>query len=209
MFEQTVTLLLTGEFVCHVSHPEEFRFIEDDAHRQEIDQFVGKIGRRLAATSHRSGFYLAYARCGESEREAIRTYFSMVKADLAPVVGFLHAVMRATGQEDLLMHGATLETSTIMAQIDQDPGLRNELQTVASLFKSTTADGSHRSMFDRVLREMRKGGYLCLVNTERGLYQVTSKVEYLLEVVAFLQENDETLKRGLDEELEGETPAML
>lgn len=209
MFEQTVTLLLAGEFVCHVSHPEEFRFLEDAENQQEIDKFVGKLGRRLATTLHQSGFYLAYMHCRESEREAIRTYFAIIKADLAPVVGFFHTVIRTTGREDLLMHGATLETSAIMAQIDQDAGLRNELQTVASLFRSTTADGSHRSMFDRVLKEMRKGGYLCLVNAERGLYQVTAKIEYLLEVVAFLQANDETMKSALDEEAKGETPALL
>lgn len=209
MFEQTVTLLLAGEFVCHVSHPEEFQFLEYAGNQQDIDTFVGKIGRRLATTSHQSGFYLAYARCGESERDAIRAYFATIKADLAPVVGFFHTVIRTTGREDLLMHGTTLETSAIMAQIDQDAGLRNELQTVASLFRSTSADGSHRSMFDRVLKEMRKGGYLCLVNAERGLYQVTAKVEYLLEVVAFLQANDETMKSALDDEAEGETPALL
>lgn len=209
MFENVVTLLLAGEFICLVRHPEEFRYLEDESCRQEIDAFVGKIGRRLAVTSHQSGFYLAYARFGETERDAIRSYFASVKSDLAPVVGFFHTIIRATGQEDLLMHGATLETSAIMAKIDQDAGLRHELQTLSSLFKSTTGDGSHRSMFDRVLREMRKGGYLCLVNQERGLYQVTAKVEYLLEVVTFLQENDETMKGTLDDEAEGESLPML
>lgn len=209
MFEQTVMLLLAGEFVCRVSHPEEFRYLENDEHRQEIDEFVGKISRRLVATSHQSGFYLAYARCGEDERTAIRAYFGEIKSNLAPVIGFFHTIMRATGQEDLLMHGATLETSTIMAQIDQDAGLRNELQMVATQFKTISADGSHRSMFEKVLKRMKDAGYLCLVNAERGLYQVTAKVEYLLEVVTFLQENDETMKGALDEDSESETARLL
>ncbi len=209
MFEKVVSLLFAGEFICHVSHPEEFLYLEDESKRQEIDQFVGKIGRRLAATSHQSGFYLAHARCGEAEREFARSYFATVKSDLAPVIRFFHTIIRVTGQEDLLMHGSTLETSAIMAKIDQDAGLRHELQTLSALFKSTAGDGSHRSMFDRVLREMRKGGYLCLVNAERGIYQVTAKVEYLLEVVTFLQENDETMKGALDEEEEGGTPLLV
>lgn len=106
-------------------------------------------------------------------------------------------------------HGSTLESSAIMAQIDQDAGLRNELQTVATHFKSISSDGSHRSMFEKVLKRMKDTGYLCLLNPERGLYQVTAKIEYLLEVVTYLQENDETMKGTLDEDAEGETASLL
>ena len=209
MFERTVMLLLAGEFICRVSHPQEYRHLEDEGHRQEINDFCARIGRCVIPTSHQSGFYLAYARCGEEERAAIRTYFGEIKANLAPVIGFFHTIIRATGQEDLLMHGAILESSAIMAQIDQDAGLRSELQIVATQFKSISADGSHRSMFERVLKRMKDAGYLCLVNAERGLYQVTAKLEYLLEVVTFLQENDETMRGALDDEPEGETGQLL
>ena len=78
------------------------------------------------------------------------------------------------------MHGATLETSTIMAP-DHESGRRHcvtGLQMVATRF------GNHlrrwfpaRSVFEKVLKPNEKdaAGYLCLVNARRGLYQVTAK----------------------------------
>jgi predicted transcriptional regulator len=102
-----------------------------------------------------------------------------------------------------------IESSAMMAKIDQDAGLRNELQTVATIYKTIATDGAHRVMFERILRKLKESGYLTLANTERGLYQVTAKVEYLLEVVRFLQENDETLKGIMDEETAGEGASLL
>ena len=202
-FERTVLLLLSGEFICRISHPEAFKFLESEEERNDVDGYFSRIGRRLARTAHQSGYYLAFGRCGEDERTAIRSHFSEIKGTMTPIVLFFQLVMRATGREDILMHGAMIESSAMMAQIDQDAGLRNELQTVASMFKSSATDD--RSMFQSLLTKLKSGGYLSLVNPERGLYQVTAKVEYLLEVVRFLQENDETLKGiGEEESVEGQ-----
>lgn len=209
MFERVVMLLLAGEFICKVSHPAEYQFLEREDERTEVDRYIARIGRRLAQTRHQSGFYLAFVRSGEQEKETIRRHFAEIKASLTPVVMFFQLVMRTTGREELLMHGALIESSAMMAQIDQDAGLRNELQTVATVYKTIAADGAHRSMFERILRKLKDSGYLTVANVERGLYQVTAKVEYLLEVVRFLQENDETLKGIMDEEPAGEETPLL
>lgn len=196
-FETAVRLLLSGEFICPVSHPDEYRYLKDDGTRSDIDHYLSRIGRRLTTTSHGSGYFLAFSHCGETERAAIKAQFAEIKGTLAAVATFFRLVMRATGREDLLMHGATLESSVLMAQIDQDPALRNELQTVSNLFKQN--EGSNRQVFDRILGRLRNGGYLQLIDAERGFYQVTAKVEYLLDIIRFLQENDETLKGQSDE----------
>jgi len=206
-FEAAVRLLLSGEFICPVNHPEEYRYLKDDGTRSEIDHYLSRIGRRLTTTSHGSGYFLAFTHCGETERAIIKAQFTEIKGTLAAVATFFRMVMRATGREDLLMHGATLESSVLMAQIDQDPALRNELQTVSNLFKQN--EGSNRQVFDRILGRLKNGGYLQLVNAERGLYQVTAKVEYLLDIIRFLQENDETLKGQSDEADDGQGSADL
>jgi len=208
-FERVILLLLSGDFICKVSHPDAFKFLEREEERAEVDRYLSRIGRRLARTSHQAGYYLTFIRVGEDERDTVRSHFAEIKGTLTPVVLFFQLVMRATGREDMLMHGAIIESSTLMSQIDQDAGLRNELQTVATIYKAIAADGAHRSMFERILRKLKESGYLSLVNAERGFYQVTSKVEYLLEVVRFLQENDETLKGLVEEDQTGESQSLL
>jgi hypothetical protein len=97
-----------------------------------------------------------------------------------------------------------------MSKIDQDAGLRNELQNVALIGRATAVEGVHRAMFDKLLAKLRAEGYLVLANAERGLYQVTSKMEYLLDVVHFLQENDPVLAKPPEaEEEEGATRLLV
>lgn len=207
MFERTVFLLLQGEFICQVSHPDEFRFLENEASLDEVSRYLVRLGRRIARTPHGAGYYLAFSHIGESEREAIKAHFHDFKGTIGPVVLFFQMVMRATGREDLLMPGAVLESNVIMSKIDQDPGLRNELQNVALISRATGADGAYRTMFDKLMAKLRAGGYLSLANAERGLYQVTSKLEYVLDVVRFLQENDPTLSKSVEGEIEDEDAA--
>lgn len=200
MFESVVFLLLSGQFICRVSHNEAHDYLSDEARRHEVEVYLSRIGRRLARTTHGSGYYLAFARCGEDERKAIRTHFAEVKGTLAPVVMFFHLLMRTTGKDDLLMQGTIIQTPTLLAQIDQDPTLRNELQSVATMLKAIANDGSHRTMFDKVIRRLTADGYLVLVNSEQGYLQVTAKIEYLLEVVRFLRDNDEALRTIVDDD---------
>lgn len=199
MFERVVFLLLQGEFICAVSHPEEHRFLEDEGKREEVARYLSQVSRRIARTPHGSGYYLSFSHVGAGERDAVKAQFQEVKTSLAPVVLFFQMVMRATGREDLLMPGALIESHLIMSKIDQDAGLRNELQNVALISRATGADGAYRSMLDKLFGRLRTGGYLALVNAERGLYQVTAKLEYLLDVMRFIQENDPVATKGAGE----------
>lgn len=207
MFERAVFLLLQGEFICQVSHPDEFRFLENEASFDHVSRYLAQLGRRIARTPHGAGFYLAFSCVGESERDAIKAHFQDFKGTIGPVVLFFQLVMRAMAREDLLMPGAILESNAIMSKIDQDPGLRNELQNVALISRATGADGAYRTMFDKLLTKLRSGGYLSLANGERGLYQVTSKLEYVLDIVRFLQENDPALSKSAEGEIDDEAIA--
>lgn len=209
MFESVILKLLQGDFICSVSYPDEFRFLSDEGNQEDVSRYFSRIRRRLAKTPHESGFYLAYTNVAEGDRQAIKTHFQDIKAGLGPVAMFFQLVMRATGQEDLMMHGAIIESAAVMATIDQDVSLRAELQNLAVLSKTTASESSQRGLFDKLVNKMRTEGYLVLSNSERGLYQVTSKMEYLLDVIRFLQENDPVLAKSSEPEDEPETGQLL
>lgn len=200
MFERVIFLLLQGEFICPFSHPDEFRYLDDERNRDDATRYLARLSRRLAQTGHKSGFYLAFVSVGESERDAVKAHFQDIKSTIGPVILFFQLVMRTTGSEDLLMPGALLQSNVIMSKIDQDAGLRSELQNVALNTRVTPAED--REKFNKLLVRLRSDGYLVLANAERGLYQVTSKMEYLLDVVRFLQENDPVLAKSAEDEEE-------
>lgn len=82
MFEQTLTLLLAGEFICEVRYPEAWRFLRDEAHRADAEAFLARLGRRLARTRQHGAWFAAYLEIGTDERRAIRDGFADIKHNL-------------------------------------------------------------------------------------------------------------------------------
>lgn len=208
MFERVVFLLLEGAFICRVSHHEAFDFLNDEDNLSHVEDFLAKIGRRVARTSKQSGFYMVFASYGDQERATIRSNYADIKNNLIPVVSFFNLVMRTTGQEDILMCGTAVEADTLIGKIDQDISLRNEMQSLGARFKAISSDTTQRKLLDNILKKLVSDGYLKLANPERSIYQVTSKIEYLLDVIKFIYETDETIKIG-DEQPESETGTLL
>ena len=186
MFEQVVTLLLSGEFICNVRYPDAWRFLEDEARRKDVDAFLGRLGRRLASTRQGGAWFAAYRQIGTTERRAMRETFADIKHNLRFLVGFFVHVMQALRQDHALAPGSIIEANRLMAAIDENPNLRGELQALAGLGKGPVSDGTLRGNLERLLKKLRDDGYLVLANPEREIYEVTGKIEYLQEVVDFL-----------------------
>jgi hypothetical protein len=71
MFEQTLTLLLAGEFICSVRYPDAWRFLEDEGQRREVEAFLGKLGLvGSAAGPHPPGRGLVRGLPSRSERRS-------------------------------------------------------------------------------------------------------------------------------------------
>ena len=209
MFERVVFLLLQGAFICRVSHPDAYEFLNNDGNLASVEEFFSRIGRRVTRTSKQSGFFLVFAHYGEQERAAIRANYTEVKNTLAPVVAFFNLVMRVTGQEDILMFGTAIEADTLLGKIDQDISLRNELQSLGARYKVFVTDSTQRKLLESILKRLVGDGYLKLANPERSIYQVTSKIEYLLDVIRFIHEADETLKVGDEQAVSDGEPGNL
>lgn len=193
MFERVVFCLLEGAFICRVLHPEMADFLSDEENLRAVDAFLGRLGRRVARTSRQTGFYLAFANYGDNERAKIRANYTDIKNSLGPVVSFFKMVIRITGHEELLMQGAIIEVDTLMGKIDRDASLRSELQSVGIRFK-TSSDTSQRKQLESIIKRMVSDEYLVLVNPERMIYMVTAKIEYLLDVIAFIYAHDDAVK---------------
>lgn len=186
MFETTLTLLLSGEFICNVRYPDAWRFLEDDAQRRDAEQYLARLGRRLARTRQGGAWFAAYVEIGGDQRRAIREGFADIKHNLRLLVGFFVHVMQALRQEQFLAPGSIIESSRLLAAIDENPNLRSELQALATHGKGQGNDGTLRGTLDRLLKRLHDDGYLVLANPEREIYEVTGKIEYLQEVVDFL-----------------------
>ncbi|MGO4414402.1 hypothetical protein AB4Z27_15715 [Cupriavidus sp. KB_39] len=190
MFEQAMSLLLSGEFVCEVRYPEAYRFLAVESNQKDANSYLIRIGRTLAATEQGGAWYGAYDRIDQDERRAIKEEFARIKQQIRFLVDFFVKSMRATGREVFYSRGDKIEAHALMAAIDGNPGLRAEFQALGNVGRGVATDGKMKGSLDRKLRMLVDEGYLIVANAEREIYQVTGKIEYLTEIVQFLMTAD-------------------
>lgn len=200
MFDSALRLLLSGAFVCETTAESEYRFLQDETNRRQADDYLRKIGRRLAATGSGHAFFMAYAEVGSGERTEVRRLFGEIKHDLRPVVNFLRFIMQTLRQEETPTPGERIDFPAIFKAVSSSAQLTNELRGFATLGKDFTAtEASVRSMLDKVFLQLTRGGYLMLIDREREVYAFTGKIAYLFEVIEFLLANEQIAEEATDE----------
>ena len=209
MFENVVLLLLSGEFICNTSQPQAFQFLSNAENLSDVEHYLSKIDRRLAKTGRDSGFYLAYASYSDRNLSAAKTQFTAIKHTFRPIIDFFNLVLRITGDESILLAGTAIEADTLLGKIDQDTALRSALQIIGTMLKASSTDGTQSKLLLSVLKKMTSDGYLKLVNPERSVYQVTSKIEYLHDTLEFVMACDESIKEQEEDDLNGETGKLV
>lgn len=209
MFSEACRRLLEGAFICNTAYPDLFAYLSEDGARGEVDEFLSRVGLRLAATPHAEAYYAAHDSVGPQDRTEIRGLFREIKYELRPVLAFLNLVMQATHADTTLSAGDTLSFPTLLHSVSENAHLDELLRSFANLgVEFGAADANARSILDKVLQRLTRAGYL-VADRERDRYQVTGKIDYFYEVLDFLAENEADIQDTTDSDPEPATGQLL
>lgn len=191
MFERTAIRLLEGGFVCESTMPECFRWLRLQEAQDEMSEFLGKIGRRLAVTPRGMAFYAVWKTIGNDERAEVRRVFASVKQSIRPMVHFLTLCMDAGSKNASPAPGDTVEYPALLKAITDNAHLLEVLRGFGLMGKDfAVTDSSAKGMLDKVVAQMEKAGYLAIFNEEQMTYRFTGKLDYFHQVVDFLLDHE-------------------
>lgn len=199
--------LLAGEFVCAVSDDNAFRHLANEETRDAIDDYLRPLNRRLASNDEGSVYFLAWRQLNEAAREQLSRQLSDTVNSLLPLLEWLQLVQEALGRDTLAAPGDVLKPAEFSAKCEDNQSLRERLERLAtdSFFgsQSDQLDAQVKQLFKR----LKEHGYLLQPHTERQVFVVTGKIDYLIEVVRFIRD-EESLPIDAERE-EGAQEALL
>ncbi|MGA4492670.1 condensin complex protein MksE [Vreelandella venusta] len=199
--------LLAGEFVCTVSDDNAFRHLANEETRDAIDDYLRPLNRRLASNDEGSVYFLAWRQLNEAAREQLSRQLSDTVNSLLPLLEWLQLVQEALGRDTLAAPGDVLKPAEFSAKCEDNQSLRERLERLAtdSFFgsQSDQLDAQVKQLFKR----LKEHGYLLQPHTERQVFIVTGKIDYLIEVVRFIRD-EENLPIDAERE-EGAQEALL
>lgn len=205
MTGQVIERLLRGEFICKTTDEEGWRHLKTPGNRELVEEYLAKLNRTVATVGMEPNidvFFCAYRELGEEERRVIGQQFRDVCNALSPLVQWLVLVQEAGAQDAPLSEGAAVRLNELQSIIEDTPAFREQLTRISHyrLFGSTSdsVDGQIKQVFKR-LCEL---GYLVRPNPDKQIYLATGKLDYLYEVIRFI---DETESLNLEAEAESAT----
>lgn len=191
MFDQVLTKLLEGEFICEATAPSLFRALADEAFRADVDAFLEKIKRRLTMTPSRQAYYASWIRVGKEQRAEAKRVMVSVKQMIRPVIQFIELCMDSQKTDVVPSPGDRIDYPAILKSVAENPHLQEKLREFATLGKEFSAnEASTNAMLGKVFQQLEKAGYIVFAYPEQEAWRYTGKLDYYYQVITFLMENE-------------------
>ena len=187
---RVLELLLSGAFVCRVSDEDAYSYISDETNQQSLETQLNVLNRTLANCAEGEVYYAAYQTLADDERKVLTGQFQEISNSLLPLVEWLLLVQEAQGADMPLSMGANIRLNELQTVIEDTPALSEQIAKISryKLFgsQSSELDGQLKQVFKRLV-EM---GYLLKPNADKQIFLVTGKIDYIFEVIKFIDETE-------------------
>lgn len=187
-FESALRCLREGEFVCAVHFPAEFEVLKDPQARQRADEWLGVVGYRLARLSDDGAFFMAHAIVTKEMRDRFRDELRSVRSRLEPVVGFFELLRQSQGRDPHVHAGDMIWEAEVCEQVRGSSLLTQRIMDMRDISGVRLTDAINDRV-RRMLDQMVSDGYMVQSNPANKGYQITGKVDYLYQLIAFIAAN--------------------
>lgn len=200
--------LLSGQFICEISDEEAWRYLSGESNAQKIEAQLNLLNRTLATAAEGEVYYAAYQDLADKERKVLSSQFQEVANNLLPLVEWLLLVQEASGSDMPVSRGLPIRLNELQTVIEDTPAFAEQIEKVSRyrLFgsTSTTLDGQIKQVFKRLVDL----GYLLKPNPEKQLFIATGKIDYLFEVLRFI-DDAENLSLSQQAEMAAKQESLL
>lgn len=183
--------LLAGEFICEVSDSDAYRRLSDTKVQEGINHYLRPLNRRLVSNDEHKVYFLAYQELTPAAREHLSSQFALIVQSLLPVLEWLQLVQETLGKDTALTAGDTLQIQNFILRTEDNHGLRQRFNQLATdrFFnsKSDALDQQVKLVFNR----LKEHGYLQQPHSNRQYYRVTGKIDYLIDVIRFIRDEEQ------------------
>lgn len=187
---RVLSALLSGQFICQVCDEDAWRYLKTSGNRDKLEPHLNLLNRTIASAADGDVFYAAYLTLSDDERKVLGGQFQEVSANLMPLVEWLLLVQQTNGSDVPVTQGTAIRLTELQGTIEDTPAFAEQLEKISRyrLFgsTSTTLDGQLKQVF----RKLTDLGYLARPNQDKQIYLATGKIEYLYDVIRFIDETE-------------------
>jgi Zn-dependent oligopeptidase len=188
MFKQVTEALLSGQFICPTAFPDAFDYLAKADNFKKVADFLAQLERELCVLEGEEIYYSAYSSVDDNNRGKIKEAFSEIRSQLRPVVEWMDMMMTVMGQDMPIRARDEIRLHQLLNIIEHEPSLCEQMNrlTQSGMFKTSKPNITEQLSW--ILQKLEQAGYLVKPNPQGALYIVTGKMNYLHQLIAFLND---------------------
>jgi hypothetical protein len=188
---QVLAKLLNGQYICETTDEDSFRYLNVSANREAVDHQLSVLNRKLSVAAESQVYFASYQNIGQDEREVLTKQFEDISNNLLPLIEWLLLVQEAMNKDMSLSQGMNIRLGELQTVIEDTPAFSEQLAKISryAMFgsKATDMDAQLKLIFKRLVEL----GYLIKPNQDKQIYTVTAKIDYLFDVLKFIDETEQ------------------
>lgn len=194
-------LLMAGEYICPFRYPNEFRTLESEQTREQVDAWLESLNMRLARLGEDGAWYMAYSRVTEKAITLLKGELLKFRDVYGDAVRMLDFIRQAKAENASCTPGERIQLVELETLVRSSSTLGAQLRELVDVIHNAAARISDRENLRRLMEHLAKDGYVFLVDKTTDTYQVTGKIEQLYSVLRFLDENDAIGEQEVDDQM--------
>lgn len=186
---QVIERLLRGAFICRTTDEDGWRFLQVAGNREQVDAYLGQLNRLvvgLGSEREEAVFFCGYRQLGEDERRVVGQQFRDICQSLTPLADWLILVQEALGQDAPPTEGTPMRLGELQTLIEDTPAFREQLGRISRYRLFNSASETVDAQIKLVFKRLTELGYLVRPNPDKQIYLATGKIDYLYEVIRFI-----------------------
>ena len=187
---RVLELLLSGKFICQTLDEDAHRYLQSSENRLLVEQQLTLLNRQLSSAAEGEVYFASYIQIADDERKVLTSQFQEVSSHLIPLVEWLLLVQEAMASDMPLTQGILLRLNELQTTVEDTPAFAEQLAKISryALFgsKANDVDAQLKLIFKRLVEL----GYLVKPNADKQIYKATGKIDYLFDVIKFIDETE-------------------
>lgn len=191
LFATVVEALLAGRFICEYTDKVAFDYLQKEVYRENVHDYLARIGRGLQLSSTGDVFYCAYSAIQRADRKAaVKAQFGITINQLEPLVRWLKLAMSALQKEASLQPGDTLRQGELLTAIEGAQTLADDLAKIVRSGQFATTRSTPREQLNHIMQKLVDNDYLKPHEAKSTTYTATGKWSYLYDVLEFIHTHE-------------------
>lgn len=196
-------LLMAGEYLCPVSHPDEFNALDmSDDLCERVNDWLSQMDMRLARVGTEGAFFMAPAKFTDAVIKGIRADLRDFRDTYGPAVRMLDFIRQAKAENATCSPGERIQLVELEAAVTASTTLTAQLRNLLEVVFAGNPRNTDRENLQKLMEHLRKEGYVIVADRVSDTYQVTGKVEQLYAALSFLDDNKAIEEQDIDDQLE-------